>query len=124
MMSEASVEKLYLEDLTPGTVMRSPGSIDVAPETIKEFARTYDPQPFHLSEEAAASTIFKGLARDWHFSFPLRAQTTIEVDTITCDQFLSFRVADPVQIAISLSGYYHGLKHDPKLESCKQTTAA
>jgi hypothetical protein len=58
------------------------------------------------------------------FSFPLRAQTTIEVDTITCDQFLSFRVADPVQIAISLSGYYHGLKHDPKLESCKQTTAA
>jgi hypothetical protein len=49
------------------------------------------------------------------FSFPLRAQTTIEVDTITC-QFLSFRVADPVQIAIWLSGYYHGLKHDPKLE--------
>jgi acyl dehydratase len=67
MMSEASVEKLYLEDLTPGTVMRSPGSIDVAPETIKEFARTYDPQPFHLSEEAAASTFFKGLAASgWH----------------------------------------------------------
>lgn len=47
---------------------------------------------------------------------PSRAQTTVDVSAITCEQFLSFRVADPQQIAIWLSGYYHGLKQDTKLD--------
>lgn len=37
-----------------------------------------------------------------------RAQVTINVAKITCKQFLSFDVADPRDIAIWLSGYYHG----------------
>jgi acid stress chaperone HdeB len=36
------------------------------------------------------------------------AQTTIEVAKITCDQFLGLKVASPDNIAIWLSGYYHG----------------
>lgn len=35
--------------------------------SIKEFASRYDPQPFHLDEEAARDTIFEGLAASgWH----------------------------------------------------------
>jgi Acyl dehydratase len=34
---------------------------------IKAFAREYDPQPFHLDDEAAKATLFKGLAASgWH----------------------------------------------------------
>ena len=39
---------------------------------------------------------------------PARAQVTVDVAKITCDQFLTFKVADPRDIAIWLSGYYHG----------------
>ena len=37
-----------------------------------------------------------------------RAQVTIDVSKITCEQFLLFKVADPDYIALWLSGYYHG----------------
>ena len=36
------------------------------------------------------------------------AQVTIEVSKITCEQYLGFSVADPRDINIWLSGYYHG----------------
>ena len=36
-------------------------------EEIKAFARQFDPQPFHLDEEAAKSSMFGGLvASGWH----------------------------------------------------------
>jgi acid stress chaperone HdeB len=41
---------------------------------------------------------------------PARAQTTIEVSKITCEQFLNFQVADPRDISVWLSGYFHGRK--------------
>jgi len=37
-----------------------------------------------------------------------RAQVAIEVSKITCEQYLAFTVADPRDINIWLSGYYHG----------------
>jgi acid stress chaperone HdeB len=37
-----------------------------------------------------------------------RAQVMIEVSKITCEQYLSFSVADPRDINMWLSGYYHG----------------
>jgi acid stress chaperone HdeB len=39
---------------------------------------------------------------------PASAQVTIDVAKITCDQYLGFAAADPRDIAIWLSGYYHG----------------
>ncbi|MBX9828537.1 MAG: MaoC family dehydratase [Xanthobacteraceae bacterium] len=54
---------LYLEDLMPGTIHRSggePQTMDA--ESIKAFARQFDPQPFHLDEALAAGTFFHGLA--------------------------------------------------------------
>src|SRR5689334_16692901 len=41
-------------------------------------------------------------------SIPAQAQTTIDVSKITCEQFLNFKVADPRDISIWLSGYFHG----------------
>ena len=56
----------YLEDLQVGDTRRF-GAYHVTREEVLEFARKYDPQPFHLSEEAAAQTHFGRLAASgWH----------------------------------------------------------
>ena len=47
---------------------------------------------------------------------PVRAQVTVDVAKITCNQFLTFKVADPRDIAIWLSGYYHGKSGSMVLE--------
>ena len=38
----------------------------------------------------------------------VRAQVTVDVSKITCDQFNGYKVTNPKNIAIWLSGYYHG----------------
>jgi acid stress chaperone HdeB len=45
-----------------------------------------------------------------------RAQVTVDVSKITCEQFLGFSVADPRDIAIWPSGYYHGTQRSAVLE--------
>ena len=56
----------YFEDYAVGQKFGS-GTIEVTAERIKTFAREYDPQPFHLDEEAARHTFFRGLvASGWH----------------------------------------------------------
>jgi len=56
----------YLEDMQVGT-RRNFGAYAVTREEVLEFARKYDPQPFHLSDEAAAKTHFGRLAASgWH----------------------------------------------------------
>jgi acyl dehydratase len=43
------------------------GSFTFTPDAIKAFAREYDPQPFHLDEEAGRASVFGGLAASgWH----------------------------------------------------------
>ena len=43
------------------------GRLRVDKEQIKAFAAEFDPQPFHLDEDAARDTIFRGLAASgWH----------------------------------------------------------
>ncbi len=57
---------IYFEDMEVGAE-RVYGSYDVTREEVIEFARKYDPQPFHLSDEAAAKTHFGRLAASgWH----------------------------------------------------------
>ena len=57
----------YYEDLVVGTVSRSPRTYAVTREEVIEFASKYDPQPFHLDDEAAAKTFFgKISASGWH----------------------------------------------------------
>lgn len=55
----------YFEDLEVGHVTEL-GSFTFTAENIKAFAAKYDPQPFHLDEEAAKSSIFGALcASGW-----------------------------------------------------------
>ena len=56
----------YLEDFAVGQIYGS-GRLRVEAERIKAFAGEFDPQPFHLDEDAARRTIFGGLAASgWH----------------------------------------------------------
>src|SRR3954468_7503954 len=45
-----------------------------------------------------------------------KAQVTIDVEKITCTQFVRFNVADPDQIGLWLSGYFHGKHGDKQLQ--------
>jgi acyl dehydratase len=56
----------YFEDLAVGQKFASP-TLPVDADAIIAFAAAFDPQPFHLDDEAARRTIFAGLAASgWH----------------------------------------------------------
>ena len=56
----------YLEDYTAGQTFGST-LYNVSTAEIKTFAAQFDPQPFHLDEQAAHATLFRGLAASgWH----------------------------------------------------------
>lgn len=56
----------FIEDLAPGQKYGS-GRLRVEADRIRSFAAEFDPQPFHLDDEAARSTLFRGLAASgWH----------------------------------------------------------
>ena len=56
----------YLEDFEPGQKFGSE-QLFVEATRIKSFAAEFDPQPFHLNEDSARETFFKGLAASgWH----------------------------------------------------------
>src|SRR5215472_9369003 len=60
------MEQLYLEDLRVGQRFTS-GTYVVESSRIKEFAAEFDPQPFHLDDDKAQASLFKGLAASgWH----------------------------------------------------------
>jgi acyl dehydratase len=57
---------IYFEDIEIGKETEF-GSYEVTRKEVLDFARKYDPQPFHLSDEAAAKTYFGRLsASGWH----------------------------------------------------------
>lgn len=60
------IDLLHLDDLVVGQRFASPShQLDEA--QIKSFAGQFDPQPFHLDDEAAKGTLFGGLAASgWH----------------------------------------------------------
>ena len=57
---------LHYEDIEVGS-RQSFGRYEVTPDEVRAFASAYDPQPFHLSDEAAAKTHFGRIsASGWH----------------------------------------------------------
>lgn len=60
------VELLHFEDFPVGEVFEF-GNYMVTAEEIVEFAREFDPQPFHIDENAAKASLLGGLsASGWH----------------------------------------------------------
>jgi acid stress chaperone HdeB len=46
-----------------------------------------------------------------------RAQVTLDVAKVTCEQYTSHKITNRQNIAIWLSGYYHGKRGDTTLET-------
>ena len=64
--AEPMSELFYLDDLKVGQRFTS-ATYAVDEAQITAFARAFDPQPFHLDDEAAKATLFGGLAASgWH----------------------------------------------------------
>ncbi len=62
--------QLHFEDLTPGRVFDL-GTTVVDRDEMLAFARRFDPQPFHVDEEAGKASIFGGLAASGWFTASL-----------------------------------------------------
>lgn len=45
-------------------------------------------------------------------ALPAQAQVTVDLSKITCEQWLSYKVADPDHIAMWISGYIHGQRNN------------
>lgn len=66
MSPDDPAPRLYFEDLTLGRRVATQ-SVGVDAAAIKEFASRFDPQPFHLDENAAKESFFGELvASGWH----------------------------------------------------------
>ncbi|RZU01040.1 MaoC family dehydratase [Rivibacter subsaxonicus] len=75
-----SAKRFAWEDFAPGSV-REFGGHTLTREEITRFAAEFDPQPFHLDEEAAKASLFGGLAASgWH--------TCALVMRMMCDNYL------------------------------------
>lgn len=62
----AQREQRWFEDYRPGMVLEF-GAVRVDEAEVIDFARRYDPQPFHIDAEAAAQGAYGGLiASGWH----------------------------------------------------------
>jgi len=71
---------LAFEDFSVGEVVEY-GGVDVPAREIVDFAREFDPQPFHLDEEAAQSATGGLIASGWHICALLLR--------MNCDAFLA-----------------------------------
>lgn len=70
----------FWEDFQPGMTMEF-GPKKVDRDEVVRFASEFDPQPFHLSEEAGKASLFGGLAASgWH--------TASMVMRLMCDGFI------------------------------------
>ena len=79
--TETPVSLMFFEDFSAGEI-REYGDRLVTAAEIVEFAREFDPQPFHLDEEAGRDTQAGGLiASGWH--------TAALLMRMNCDEFVT-----------------------------------
>ncbi len=79
-MQDPRPMRLYWEDFPVGHEHRF-GAMPVTREAVLAFAGQFDPQPFHLDDEAARDSLFGGLcASGWH--------TASMAMRMMCDEYL------------------------------------
>src|SRR5262249_13505776 len=67
MEGSTHMNEHYLDDFEVGQRYSGSGRLRIESERIKTFAAEFDPQPFHLDEQAAGKSFFGGLAASgWH----------------------------------------------------------
>ncbi|MEY4284142.1 MAG: MaoC family dehydratase [Betaproteobacteria bacterium] len=77
MSAATQAGRIHWEDLEVGSSVTL-GPISPSREDIIAFAQQFDPQPFHLDDEAAKASVFGGLcASGWHTcSLAMRLMST------------------------------------------------
>jgi acyl dehydratase len=68
---------IAFEDLTPGRVFELGEAVAEQAEMI-DFAKRYDPQPFHLDEAAARESLFEGLAASGWYTVGLWMRSYVD----------------------------------------------
>ena len=53
-----------------------------------------------------------------------RAQVTLDISKVTCDQFHAHKITNPQNIAIWVNGYYHGKRGDVTLDTQRLVESA
>lgn len=60
------MDSLWLDDIRVGDRFKT-DEYEISGQEIVDFAQQFDPQPFHLNDQTAVDTFFKGLAASgWH----------------------------------------------------------
>ena len=94
------------EDLTVGQEW-SPGQVSVTEAEILAFARTYDPQPFHVNPEAGERHFGGLIASGWHTAAlcmrPLAEHVLDEVAVVAAVGIDDLRWHEPVRPGDTLS---------------------
>ncbi|AMA59439.1 MaoC/PaaZ C-terminal domain-containing protein [Bradyrhizobium sp. CCGE-LA001] len=60
----------YFEDIEVGDIQKA-GPYSVSKDEIIQVAKQFDPRPFHIDEEAAARSVFKGLSASAAHTFAI-----------------------------------------------------
>ena len=97
----------FLEDFAVGQTFRS-RKISVDRARMIDFAAEFDPQPFHVDEDAARTSFFGGLAASGWFTGALTAQLLVDSDIKPAGGLISagfdeFRLPRPVRPGDELS---------------------
>ncbi len=94
------VEKIYFEDIVEGMEISGPVRYEVTKDEIVAFAARWDPRPFHLDEEAAASSVFGGLAACSAHIFSIfswfAARGGVRIEVLSALGFDGMRMQRPV----------------------------
>jgi acyl dehydratase len=110
----AAADALYFEDFLPGEVVEY-GGLDVSAEDIVAFAREFDPQPFHIDEEAARATTGGLIASGWH--------TCALLLRMNCDAFL-MRAAILAEAGVEENRWERPVRPGDRLHVRRRTLAA
>jgi len=100
----AKVEKLYYEDLVEGKVL-DVGSYLVEKEAVINFAKEWDPQPFHIDEEAANKSIFGCLTgSSIHMKAVLSKVVSAGIGNLAAvaSLFTSYNMPNPMRVGDTL----------------------
>ncbi|MFZ1965264.1 MAG: MaoC family dehydratase [Roseiarcus sp.] len=109
------MDRLYFEDFPPGEIVEY-GDAPVTAEAIVEFARQFDPQPFHLGQEAARDSLAGELiASGWH--------TAAMLTRMNCDEFLG-RAASQGQPGVEELDWIKPVKPGDRLRARRATLSA
>jgi acyl dehydratase len=120
---EAHVARRYFEDLTEGERLHCQ-SVMMTQEAIIDFAKRFDPQPFHIDGEAANKSIFNGLVASSLHTLSACTRVVVEaqgdvavLSGVGMDEVKMFNPVRPGDI-LSVEAWWTNLKKSRNKTDC------